>query len=125
VRCRTGLWCASQATGESGTSELETAARWNIPVTVVINNNNAFNQEIPLWKAAYEGELRGNHAQMWQFRPTNFAKVAAEFGIDSVRVEDPADLTTALKQAIASEQPTLVEVLTDIWATAPKPKDPA
>jgi acetolactate synthase-1/2/3 large subunit len=116
-------------TGDGGVwyhlSELETAARWNIPVTVVINNNNAFNQEIPLWKAAYEGELRGNHAQMWQFRPTNFAKVAAEFGIDSVRVEDPADLTTALKQAIASEQPTLVEVLTDIWATAPKPKDPA
>ena len=115
-------------TGDGGVwyhlSELETAARWNIPVTVVVNNNNAFNQEIPLWKAAYEGELKGNHAQMWQFRPTNFSNVAAELGVESVRVEDPGDLAAALKQSIASEQPTLVEVMTDIWATAPKPNDP-
>jgi len=112
-------------TGDGGLwyhlSELETAARWKVPVTVVVNNNHAFNQEIPLWKAAYQGELKGRHAEMWQFPPVNFSRVAAELGVDSVRVEDPAELAGALKESIGSDRPTLVEVMTDLWATAPKP----
>lgn len=115
-------------TGDGGIwyhlSELETAARWNIPVTVVVNNNNAFNQEIPIWKSAYKGELTGNHGQMWQFRPTDFARIAAEMGIQSVRVEDPSELSAALKESIATDGPSLVEVVTDMWATAPKPTKP-
>ena len=115
-------------TGDGGIwyhlSELETAARWDIPVTVVVNNNSAFNQEIPIWKAAYEGELTGNHAQMWQFRPTNFARIAAEMGVQAIRVEDPSKLSAALKESIATNGPTLVEVMTDLWATAPKPNKP-
>lgn len=90
----------------------------------MINNNHAFNQEIPLWKTAYQGELKGNHAQMWQFRPTNFSKVAAEFGVESTRVEDPQQLSSVLQKSIASDRPTLVEVVTDLWATAPKPTNP-
>lgn len=115
-------------TGDGGIwyhlSELETAARWNVPVTVVVNNNAAFNQEIPLWKAAYQGELTGNHAEMWRFRPTNFARIAAEMGVQSVRVEDPSELSGALKESIATDGPSLVEVVTDVWATAPKPNKP-
>jgi acetolactate synthase I/II/III large subunit len=102
-------------------SELETAARWSIPVTFVVNNNHAFNQEIPLWKAAYEGALKGDHAQMWQFRETNFANIANEMGVEAVRIEDPADLSAALKHSISRDGPTLVDVATDVWATAPKP----
>lgn len=113
-------------TGDGGIwyhlSELETAARWNIPLTVVVNNNGAFNQEIPLWKAAYKGELSGDHAEMWRFRDVNFANIATEMGVESVRVEDPDELAAALKQSIAHPGPTLVDVATDVWATAPKPK---
>jgi acetolactate synthase-1/2/3 large subunit len=115
-------------TGDGGIwyhlSELETAARWNIPITVVVNNNHGFNQEIPLWKAAYQGELTGNHSQMWRFRPTNFARLATEMGVPSIRVEDPSDLSAALKESIATDGPTLVEAVTDVWATAPKPTKP-
>lgn len=115
-------------TGDGGLwyhiSELETAARWNIPVTIVVNNNNAFNQEIPLWKAAYGGELTGKHGEMWQFRPTNFSDVARDLGVESIRVEDPADLREAMRARIAHDGPCLVEVVTDMWATAPKPNSP-
>ena len=115
-------------TGDGGLwyhlSELETAARWNIPVTIVVNNNNAFNQEIPLWTEAYGGELTGKHGEMWQFRPTNFSDVARDLGVESIRVEDPADLREAIRAATAHDGPYLVEVVTDMWATAPKPNRP-
>ena len=115
-------------TGDGGLwyhlSELETAARWNIPVTIVVNNNNAFNQEIPLWTEAYGGELTGKHGEMWQFRPTNFSDVARDLGVESIRVEDPADLREAIRARIAHDGPSLVEVVTDMWATAPKPNRP-
>ena len=115
-------------TGDGGLwyhlSELETAARWNIPVTIVVNNNNAFNQEIPLWTAAYGGELTGKHGEMWQFRPTNFSDVARDLGVESIRVEDPTELREAIRAQIAHNGPSLVEVVTDMWATAPKPNSP-
>ena len=115
-------------TGDGGLwyhiAELETAARLNIPVTIVVNNNNSFNQEIPLWKAAYGGELTGKHGEMWQFRPTNFSDVARDLGVESIRVEDPADLRETIRARIAHDGPCLVEVVTDMWATAPKPNRP-
>jgi acetolactate synthase-1/2/3 large subunit len=115
-------------TGDGGLwyhlSELETAARWNIPVTIVVNNNNAFNQEIPLWTAAYGGKLTGKHGEMWQFRPTNFSDVARDLGVESIRVEDPADLREAIRAGIAHDGPYLVDVATDMWVTAPKPNSP-
>lgn len=116
-------------TGDGGLwyhmSELETAARWNIPVTFVVNNNDAFNQEIPLWTSAYKGELTGKHGEMWQFRPTNFSEVARNLGVESIRVADPADIREAIRVGIAHNGPYLVEVITDKWITAPKPKTPS
>ncbi len=116
-------------TGDGGLyyhmAELETMARWNIPATIVVNNNNSFNQEIPLWTSAYGGELRGRHGEMWQFSPVNFAGVAREMGLQATRVEDPADLSRVLKESIGSGAPTVIEVMTDLWATAPKPALPS
>ena len=101
-------------------SELETMARWNIPATIVVNNNNAFNQEIGLWTAAYEGELHGRHAEMWQFRPTSFAAIARDMGVPATTVEQPGELAEVLQSAIETEGPYLVEVITDTWARSPK-----
>ena len=75
-------------------------------------------------KAAYGGELTGKHGEMWQFRPTNFSDVARDLGVESIRVEDPADLREAMRARIAHDGPCLVEVVTDMWATAPKPNSP-
>jgi acetolactate synthase-1/2/3 large subunit len=111
-------------TGDGGISchlaELETLARWDIPATIVVNNNSAYNQGIGLWTDAYEGELSGRHSEMWTFKDLDFAAIAREIGLDAVRVEQPAELAGALQTAIASDGPYLVDVVTDVWARAPK-----
>ena len=40
----------------------------------------------------------------------DYAKVAQGFGARGVLVENPQDLTAATRQALASTQPTLIEV---------------
>lgn len=51
----------------------------------------------------------------WQtdLKNPNFAKLADAIGIKSVRIEDPADLRSELKQAFQHSGPTLIDVLTD------------
>ena len=101
-------------------SELETMARWNIPATIIVNNNSAYNQGIGLWTDAYEGDLTGRHGEMWTFKDIDFAAVAMDMGVEAVRVEQPGDLAGALKTAIGADRPYLVDVATDVWARAPK-----
>jgi len=45
------------------------------------------------------------------FNRTDHAKVAAAFGVESWRVEDPAELAPVLKRAVERGGPTLVDVL--------------
>jgi pyruvate dehydrogenase (quinone) len=51
----------------------------------------------------------------WQtdLKNPNFAKLADAIGIMGVRIEDPADLRSALKQAFQHSGPTLIDVVTD------------
>jgi len=111
-------------TGDGGlwyhVAELETAARWNVPLTVVVNNNHALNQEINIWTAAYGGELRGRHEELWRFDRTDIAAVSRGLGVPSVRVEHPEEVGPALDRAVDTNGPFLIEVITDTYAIAPK-----
>jgi acetolactate synthase-1/2/3 large subunit len=93
--------------------DLETMARWNIPATIVVNNNNSYNQGSRIWADAYGGELHGRHHEVWQFQKVNFSNVAREYGITATRVEQPGELANALKTAVAVDGPSLIEVVTD------------
>src|SRR4029077_4176135 len=74
-------------------TELETAARYNINLVVVINNNSSLNQEIPLVNAAYKEKRDAKSGEMWRFSKTaDLAKVAEAFGCAAFRVEKPAQL---------------------------------
>ena len=99
-------------------SELETARRWKIPVTVVINNNSAFGQDIAGVSKVYEGD-NGRQQDLTHFEPVDFAAVTEAFGCRGTRVEDPADLAEALATAIASQETTVVDVATDPMPRAP------
>jgi acetolactate synthase-1/2/3 large subunit len=101
-------------------AELETAARFNINLVVVVNNNSALNQEIPLWENAYGGKAAKRTDDLWTMRNTNFAKVAESLGCAGIRVEHPAQLKEALQQAIAMDRPVVVDVVSDINAYAKK-----
>jgi acetolactate synthase-1/2/3 large subunit len=100
-------------------TELETAKRRGIAVTLIVNNNSGFGQGWPNL-VRMQGNKPGDPAEMLRFGPTDFAAIARGFGIRSIRVEDPAKIGAALREAVATD-----ETVADIEARAPEPWLPA
>lgn len=112
-------------TGDGGfyyhLSEMETARRYGINTVTVVNNNWAHNQEYGTMNRAYRDEQTSESRRMWTFdRNINFETIARGFGCHAVRVERAEDIRGALDEAIARDQPAIVEVITDIEAMADK-----
>ena len=93
--------------------EMETAVRHNIATVTVLNNNGGFGQCLKGIRAAY-GEEPGRKQDLYEFAPVNFSNVAREIGLHAVRVDKPADIGPAVKDALKAGKPALVEVMTDI-----------
>lgn len=105
-------------TGDGGLyyhlAELETAARYGLPLAVVVNNNGAYAGEKDFWDDAYgEGDRPPGYAASWVFGDVDFAKVAADLGCASTRVSRPDQIAPAISKALGSGRPTLVDVVTD------------
>jgi acetolactate synthase I/II/III large subunit len=111
-------------TGDGGLwyhiAELETAARWQIPAVIVVNNNRSLNQEINVYTSAYGGSLHGRHGELWHFRDTDFGKVAESMGVLGLTVTKASAFESALDEALASRGPALINVVTDTGALAPR-----
>jgi acetolactate synthase-1/2/3 large subunit len=111
-------------TGDGGfwyhVAELETAARWQIPVVIVVNDNRSLNQEIGPYTEAYGGSLHGKHAELWHFRDLDLAAVAESMGATGVRVRRPAELAGALEKAVLTPGPVVVDVVSDLEIMAPR-----
>jgi pyruvate dehydrogenase (quinone)/pyruvate oxidase len=90
-------------------AEFHTAARYGLPVKVVINNNDALGQI--LW----EQMVLGFPEYGVRFgEPTpDYAAWARGCGGFGVHVEKPAELTGALQEAFAHPGPALVDVAVD------------
>ena len=114
-------------TGDGGlwyhVAELETAVRRRASVVVVVNDNQALNQEIGPVSKAYGGELGGHHEDLWHFGDVDFARLAEANGAKALRVTRPAQLRgalmTAIEDAEASALPVVVDDVTERMATAP------
>ena len=100
-------------------SEVETAVRYKIPAVLLINNNRSLNQEIDIYTDAYGGELRANHAELWQFSDASFAEIARSMGAEGIQVTKPSELAGALDKGFSSDGPCVIEVVTEMTATAP------
>lgn len=87
--------------------ELETIYRLQIPTTLIVINNACFG-----WIKA--GQDRSYNSKFYEvdFSATNHADVAEAYGIKAWRVEKAEDLNSALSEAIATDGPTLVEIVT-------------
>lgn len=105
-------------------TELETAKRRGIAVTLIVNNNSGFGQGWPNL-VRMQGNKPGDPAEMLRFGPTDFAAIARGFGVRAIRVEDAAAIGPALREAIAADETVVVDVATDIEARAPEPWLPA
>jgi benzoylformate decarboxylase len=94
---------------------LWTAARYQIPVTYVITNNATYRQ-VKLVRKAVLGDypLDEPHEGMELDRPViDFSALAASLGVRGERVADPRDLGRALSEAVASQEPRVVEVMVE------------
>jgi acetolactate synthase I/II/III large subunit len=118
AKCAAGDRPVVCVTGDGGLyyhiAELETAARHEIPLVVLVNNNGAYAGERLYWRNAFAYEETGNEApDMWAFGSRNFAKIATEMGCVGIRVENPSEIGDAIKEGFASGRPTLVDVVSD------------
>jgi acetolactate synthase-1/2/3 large subunit len=86
--------------------ELETLVRYKLPITLVVIRNAVYG-----WIKAGQKTGYGGRYFSVDFGVTEHAKVAEAFGVKSWKVEDPAKLGAALKEAIAYGGPTLVDVV--------------
>jgi pyruvate dehydrogenase (quinone) len=85
-------------------AELDTAVRYNLPITVIVNNNASLGQieweqvvlGCPEYGVRYE-------------RSIDFAKVAEACGASGVRVERAGDLEAAVRAALDHAGPALVD----------------
>lgn len=86
--------------------EFLTAVRYHVPITVVVMNNGYLTME--------KGKMEQKNMDPSLTTITNpdFAKFAEACGGRGFRVECPDDLEGALKEAINSNQPALVDVIT-------------
>jgi len=112
-------------TGDGGfwyhMSELETALRCGIKTVTVINDNHSLNQDRAGVERAYAGRATGNQEEIWVFRDVDFTEIARSMGCFGVRVERPGELQSALAQALESDLPAVVDVVSDIDVVAPLP----
>jgi acetolactate synthase-1/2/3 large subunit len=86
--------------------ELETVVRRRVPLTMVVVSNATYG-----WIKAGQKAGFGSRYFSVDFGRTDHAAVAAAFGVRSWRVEDPAQLAGALASALASGEPSLVDVV--------------
>ncbi len=86
--------------------ELETAARYNLPIAFIVISNSTFG-----WIKAGQRAGYGERYFAVDFNTVDHAAVAAAFGVKSWRVTDPKDLGRILKQAIEFGGPTLVDIV--------------
>jgi acetolactate synthase-1/2/3 large subunit len=89
--------------------ELETIARLNLPVTLVLFNNAQFG-----WIKTLQHLYRDQRYLSVDFSAdTDYAKIAEGFGLRGLRVRAAAELEPALKSALASDRPTFIDVLSE------------
>ena len=114
-------------TGDGGfyyhLAELESARRCGIAVTVIVNNNSGFGQNLTGVRRV-AGNRPGRGEELIRFGPTDFTAVARSFGVRGIRVERPAEIAPALAEAMGAGETVVVDVVTDLEPRAPEPWAP-
>jgi pyruvate dehydrogenase (quinone) len=96
--------------------ELLTVAQYQLPVKIVLFDNHR------LGMVQLEQEAAGLPHYGVELKNPNFAALAEAIGLKGLRVEDPAAVRPALKEALESRGPVLVDVVTEPNVLAMPPK---
>ena len=96
-------------------TEFDTAVRHNLPITVVVNNDQAWGM------CKHEQMVRlGNERVIGtELAHTRYEKAAEPFGVYPEYVEEADGIRPAIERALASGRPACVNVMTDPNAISP------
>lgn len=88
-------------------AELETAIRHNIPLVIIVLNNGILG-----FQKDAETVKFGKYTTSCHFNDVDHTQVAKAVGMTAVQVEHVGDIGPALKEAMASGEPRMIEVIT-------------
>ncbi len=86
-------------------AELATAAHHNIPLNIVVMNDNAFGNVKGIQRDKYDARYIAS-----DLTSPDFVKLAEGCGVSAARAHTPQELEALLKEAIANPGPNLIEV---------------
>ena len=85
--------------------ELATAVQYDIPVVVIVFNDNAYGNVLRAQIEQFDGHVIGT-----RLHNPDFVQLARSFGANGVTADGAEELESALRQALEIEAPTLIEV---------------
>jgi acetolactate synthase-1/2/3 large subunit len=88
--------------------ELETSRRARTPFTVIVFNNGSFG-----WIKTLQCLYYGKRYVSVDFSDLDYAGVARSFGCRGIRVERPNEIREALKTALSSGEPTIIDMIVE------------
>jgi pyruvate dehydrogenase (quinone)/pyruvate oxidase len=88
--------------------ELATAVKYGLDVKIIVIKNDTLGQI--KWEQMV---FLGNPEYVCDLQPVDFAAVARGFGAKSFTIEDPAQCSETLRQALATPGPVVVEAIVD------------
>ena len=89
--------------------DLATIKEYDIPVVVCVLNNRYLGM-VAQWQKLFYDE-RMSHTHLGEV--PDFVKLAEAFGVQGERVERPGEMEETLKNALRSDEPTLIDVIID------------
>lgn len=96
-----------------GLQALWTAAKYRIPVIMVVLNNRGY-AAVKWGFASYPDRKSGEEADLgYDLGKVDFPKLAQSFGVSGQRIEKPDEIGPALRKAIRSKKPTLIDIIVD------------
>jgi acetolactate synthase-1/2/3 large subunit len=94
-------------------SALATAAERGLAIVWLVMNNNAYGTIAGLQQAAFgltHGTLFPTETMGWQAQKPDYAQIARAYGCEGERLRSAADLAPALRRALASGKPYVLDV---------------
>ena len=90
-------------------NEFATAVKYNIPIKVIVMNNNALGM-VRQWQSLF---YEARYSQTTLDRATDFVKLAEAFGGVGFRVENREELENVLNEALAIDKPVIIDYMID------------
>ncbi|MDR2046939.1 MAG: biosynthetic-type acetolactate synthase large subunit [Clostridiales bacterium] len=90
-------------------NELATAASYNVPLTVILLDNNALGM-VRQWQTMFYG---GRYSETALDRKTDYVGLAKAFGARGFQAEDRAEFSAVLSEAVKIKTPCLIRCVID------------